>query len=272
MWPEAYQLPVCMHYPLRRDTDEIEPATPHFFTPQPVIAQRPRVPAPTLSFFVHALSLHHTTVLALLCVTQMVASCSPPHSDDGTMPSLYGGASRQSWSSHSTHSTGLATPTTPSVAFPAVLPHNVAKDPYSARPIAHKSPASVVHAIHPAPQPQQRLSELSAFAASMFCYLWFDTNQSKPSKLQIQPTDRFLRFMHDVLTTSELSPSAQLITIRRARASLHALGRSLMAQHTKRTARRRTLHKFVTWRLPAGILKCCSRSWNRKSSAMHACD
>lgn len=129
----------------------------------------------------------------------MMASYSPPHSDDGNVPSLYGGYSRQSFSS-----TGLPTPTTPSIFPYAALPYAMTKEfHHYARSDYPQSPtvAASAHSVICAPQPQ--ISELAAFAASMFCYIWFDSNQTRPSRLQIQPTERFLRFMHDVLTTSE---------------------------------------------------------------------
>lgn len=89
----------------------------------------------------------------------------------------------------------LATPTTPS-AFPQPTRH------VPLHPIAPG-------AVPPSP-PLQAISTLAAFAGELFVWLWFapprqgDTAAVKASKQQLQPSERFLRFTHDLLSTSEL--------------------------------------------------------------------
>ena len=94
---------------------------------------------------------------------------------------------------------GLATPTTPS-AF---------QQPPRMNTLHPLQPG----AMPPSPPQLQPLSTLAMFAGELFVWLWFappnDASQGsfKASKQQLAPSERFLRFCHDVLSTSELSPA-----------------------------------------------------------------
>lgn len=61
----------------------------------------------------------------------------------------------------------------------------------------------------------QEISSLAAFASEMVAWLWFATTSNSaagcpPSKQQVSPQDRFLRFIQDLLTTSRFDLSSDL--------------------------------------------------------------
>ncbi|ORY75938.1 hypothetical protein BCR35DRAFT_353463 [Leucosporidium creatinivorum] len=102
----------------------------------------------------------------------------------------------------------LATPTTPS-AFPQP-PRNV--------PLQPIAPG----AVPPSPPQLQPISTLAAFAGELFVWLWFappssalqgSTAAVKASKQQLQPSERFLRFTHDLLSTTQVSHSVVILAL-----------------------------------------------------------
>ncbi|KAL7341896.1 hypothetical protein BJY59DRAFT_55995 [Rhodotorula toruloides] len=82
---------------------------------------------------------------------------------------------------------------------------------------APPAPTTVHNAAPPSP-PLGPISALALFAAEMFVWLWFAPTSGGAgvgeaatpedgaglARLQVKPTDRFLRFCHEVLSTSEL--------------------------------------------------------------------
>ncbi|GAA6020121.1 hypothetical protein JCM10207_006262 [Rhodosporidiobolus poonsookiae] len=70
------------------------------------------------------------------------------------------------------------------------------------------------------------VSTLALFAAEMYAWLWFRPSEASGakgeggkardgavSKLQVQPTERFVRFCHEVLTTTQVSHSVVLLSL-----------------------------------------------------------
>ncbi|KAK4057096.1 hypothetical protein OIO90_001996 [Microbotryomycetes sp. JL221] len=64
------------------------------------------------------------------------------------------------------------------------------------------------------------VSPLADFFATMFVWMWHRPSNDAPSyqvdmasRLQVKPTDRFLKFMHDVLTTTQVSHSIALLAL-----------------------------------------------------------
>lgn len=119
-----------------------------------------------------------------------------------------------------------------STVAPPVSSYPPSLDP-THTPTSPRRPLEPAAEIVPSPpsgknhQRSEPVSQLAEFAASMICYLWFartipkpacsKADQASPSRtdlnpLQFQPTQKFLRFCHDVLTTSE---SRKPLTLRR---------------------------------------------------------
>ncbi|KAK4700430.1 hypothetical protein P7C70_g5817, partial [Phenoliferia sp. Uapishka_3] len=75
------------------------------------------------------------------------------------------------------------------------------------------APLPVLPAPPSPPQPRrERVSAVATFAAESICFLWFD-NSRIPSKHQLVPTEKFLRFCHDVLATTQVSHSVVILAL-----------------------------------------------------------
>ncbi|GAA5856772.1 hypothetical protein JCM8547_008834 [Rhodosporidiobolus lusitaniae] len=99
----------------------------------------------------------------------------------------------------------------------------VAAPPLSLPPI---NPPTFSPPQPPSP-PLASISPLALFAAEMFCWLWFAPSPPEGAgeageggvrggvvKHQVKPTDKFVRFCHEVLTTTQVSHSVVLLALR----------------------------------------------------------
>ncbi|BGO93742.1 hypothetical protein NBRC10512_006622 [Rhodotorula toruloides] len=91
---------------------------------------------------------------------------------------------------------------------------------------APPAPTTVHNAAPPSP-PLGPISALALFAAEMFVWLWFAPTSGGAgvgeaatpedgaglARLQVKPTDRFLRFCHEVLSTTQVSHSVVLLAL-----------------------------------------------------------
>ncbi|BGP26489.1 hypothetical protein Rt10032_c11g4557 [Rhodotorula toruloides] len=88
-------------------------------------------------------------------------------------------------------------------------------------------PATTVPQAAPPSPPLGPISALALFAAEMFVWLWFAPTSAGAgageaaspedgaglARLQVKPTDRFLRFCHEVLSTTQVSHSVVLLAL-----------------------------------------------------------
>ncbi|KAK4052370.1 hypothetical protein OIV83_002172 [Microbotryomycetes sp. JL201] len=112
---------------------------------------------------------------------------------------------------------------TPSPCLPPATAAEAAVVPVAAPPANAVAARSV-----PLANNTTTISPLAEFFATMFVYTWYNSGSiataddasqamapaaSTCSKLQVNPSDRFLKFMHDVLTTTQVSHSIVLLAL-----------------------------------------------------------
>ncbi|KAL8287401.1 hypothetical protein RQP46_003259 [Phenoliferia psychrophenolica] len=143
----------------------------------------------------------------------MTASWSgSPDLDDSYSSSSSSSFDRSSFSSQASATTSAGGPHD----TPLSSPNPFARPAYSSySEVDFYPPAAAPLAIQQPPPspPLQRVSALATFAAEQIVYLWFAAPTGRPTKHQLLPTERFLRFCDSLLATTQISHSVVLLAL-----------------------------------------------------------
>lgn len=121
---------------------------------------------------------------------------SPPLNDGFSSFASSSSSSTYDRSSISSATSGSVGPRETPLSSPFGPPSAFAEVEYEYYPRAVPPPP-------PSPPQPQRVSALATFAAEQIAWLWFaPPGHHRPTKHQLVPTDKFLRFCHEILATS----------------------------------------------------------------------